>query len=117
MEYKREKYVKQLLDKRGNGLIKVITGLRRGGKSYLLNNLFKPTLQNEGVNQSDIISFAFDKDSDLDKLLPFFSGEPLMVKEGVEEKVNSHKFRAFIKSLLPKRFQAPLSPARRDSAP
>lgn len=101
MEYKREKYVKQLLDKRGNGLIKVITGLRRGGKSYLLNNLFKPTLQNEGVNQSDIISFAFDKDSDLDKLLPFFSGEPLMVKEGVEEKVNSHKFRAFLKSLLP----------------
>jgi predicted AAA+ superfamily ATPase len=101
MEYKRAEYVSQLLDKRGNGLIKVITGLRRGGKSYLLNNLFKPALQNEGVNQSDIISFAFDKDSDLDRLLPFFPEEPLMVKEGDEEKVNSHKFRAFIKSVIP----------------
>lgn len=40
MEIKRDKYLKKLVSKRNNGLIKVITGIRRSGKSYLLFNLY-----------------------------------------------------------------------------
>ena len=39
MEFDREKYVKQLLEREHNGLIKVITGMRRSGKSFLMNEL------------------------------------------------------------------------------
>ena len=41
MEVKRDDYLKRLIDKQDNGMIKVITGLRRSGKSYLLYNLFR----------------------------------------------------------------------------
>ena len=40
MEFGRERYVRKLRERLGNGLVKVITGSRRAGKSYLLNNLF-----------------------------------------------------------------------------
>jgi predicted AAA+ superfamily ATPase len=102
MKYKREQYVRQLLDKQGNGLIKVITGLRRSGKSYLLTNLFLPRIISDKTDLKDIVLFAFDKDEDLDKLLPFFPEEPLFIEEKGEKKVNSHKFRAFIQNTLPK---------------
>lgn len=44
MEAKRDDYLKRLIDKQDNGMIKVITGLRRSGKSYLLYNLFRKYL-------------------------------------------------------------------------
>ena len=47
MEFSRSKYVEQLADMRWNGLVKVITGARRAGKSYLLNELFYRYLLNE----------------------------------------------------------------------
>lgn len=59
-EIKRDYYLEQLLARRHNGLIKVITGLRRCGKSYLLRTLFKNHLLNEGVSQDHIIEMAFD---------------------------------------------------------
>lgn len=60
IEIKRDYYLEQLLSRRHNGLIKVITGLRRCGKSYLLRTLFKNHLLNEGVSQDHIIEMAFD---------------------------------------------------------
>ena len=60
MEIKRNLYLNKLLDKKHNGLIKVITGMRRCGKSYLLFNLFKRRLLDEGVDASHIIEIAFD---------------------------------------------------------
>ena len=45
MEIKRDLYLNELIDKKNNGFIKVITGLRRSGKSYLLNVLFKKHLK------------------------------------------------------------------------
>ena len=60
MEIKRDYYLNQLIDRKHNGLIKVITGLRRCGKSYLLFTLFKAHLLAEGVDREHIIEIAFD---------------------------------------------------------
>ena len=49
MEIKRDFYLQELLQSRHNGMIKVITGLRRSGKSYLLFNLFADALIKEGI--------------------------------------------------------------------
>lgn len=60
MEIKRDRYLNLLISKKHNGLIKVITGMRRCGKSYLLFNLFKDYLLSEGIEKSHIIEIAFD---------------------------------------------------------
>lgn len=60
MVIERKKYIAQLLDSRHNGLIKIITGIRRCGKSFLLFNLFKRQLEMEGVDKEHIIEMAFD---------------------------------------------------------
>ncbi len=60
MEIRRDIYLNKLISKRHNGLIKVVTGMRRCGKSYLLFNLFKEYLVKEGVNENHIIEIAFD---------------------------------------------------------
>lgn len=60
MEIKRDLYLNKLISKKHNGLIKVITGIRRCGKSYLLFTLFKEHLLAEGVDAGHIIELAFD---------------------------------------------------------
>ena len=60
MEIKRDCYLNMLISKEHNGLIKVITGMRRCGKSYLLFTLFKEHLLSEGVGEDHIIEIAFD---------------------------------------------------------
>src|SRR5574344_1923002 len=101
MEYKRESYVEELLSRRGNGFVKIITGLRRSGKSYLLNTLFLPKLKKE-LSVAKILQFAFDSEEDVMKLAPFLPEEPLYVKRGRLEYVNRHKFIALVNSVAPK---------------
>lgn len=60
MEIKRDYYLNKLILKKHNGLIKVVTGIRRCGKSYLLSFLFKNHLMDNGVEESHIIEIAFD---------------------------------------------------------
>lgn len=60
MEIKRDYYLNKLIQKKHNGLIKVITGMRRCGKSYLLFRLFKQHLLSLGVAPDHIIEIAFD---------------------------------------------------------
>ena len=60
MEIKRDQYLNTLISKKNNGLIKVVTGMRRCGKSYLLFNLFKEHLISDGVDEAHIIEIAFD---------------------------------------------------------
>ena len=55
MEIKRDIYLNQLVNARQNGFIKVVTGPRRCGKSYLLKTLFHNHLLSEGVDESHII--------------------------------------------------------------
>ena len=59
-EIKRDYYLEQVIRREGNGLIKIITGIRRCGKSYLLRTLFKNHLLENGVDETHIIEMAFD---------------------------------------------------------
>ena len=60
MEYKRAQYIERLKAKKHNGLIKIITGMRRSGKSYLLFKLFKQELIRDGVLPEQIMAIAID---------------------------------------------------------
>ena len=84
MEIKRDRYLNTLISKEHNGLIKVITGMRRCGKSYLLFTLFKEHLLSEGVAEDHIIEIAFDafenrKYRDPDVLYPYLKEQ---IKDG-----------------------------------
>ena len=59
-EIKRDYYLKRLISADGNGFIKVITGIRRAGKSYLLDPMFTSYLKLSGVEESQIIKIDFD---------------------------------------------------------
>ena len=58
---KREKYLNKIIDKKENGLIKVVTGIRRCGKSFLLDPLYKEYLLNNGVAENHIIKLDLDE--------------------------------------------------------
>lgn len=60
MEIKRDFYLQKLLNRRHNGMIKVITGMRRCGKSYLLFNLFVKALRQEGIGDDHIIQINLE---------------------------------------------------------
>jgi Predicted ATPase (AAA+ superfamily) len=61
MIIQRDQYVSELLSKRGNGKVKIVTGIRRCGKSFLLFNLYKDYLLNEGVEKDCFVELALDK--------------------------------------------------------
>lgn len=60
IEFNREKYLQKLISHKHNSLIKIVTGVRRCGKSYLLFNLFKQHLLDSGVDAAHIIEIVFD---------------------------------------------------------
>ena len=84
MEIKRDKYLEMLQIRRHNGFVKVITGIRRCGKSYLMNDIFYEKLKEDGVNENHIIKFAFDSAEDLlligEDLQELFANKPLSDK-------------------------------------
>ena len=61
MEIKREFYLNELVDRLDNGLIKIVTGIRRCGKSYLLDPIFKNYLIQQGVERDHIIKLSLDE--------------------------------------------------------
>ena len=61
MQYARKQYMDQLIRKKDNGRVKVITGLRRSGKSYLLFTLYRQYLQDHGVEEDQIVGLALDE--------------------------------------------------------
>lgn len=61
MDIKRDKYLNDLINRMHNGMIKVVTGIRRCGKSYLLFNIFKNYLLEQGVTASHIITIELDQ--------------------------------------------------------
>lgn len=91
----RDFYLKKLIDRRENGLIKIITGIRRCGKSYLLNNIFYNYLLSSGVKRENIIKFAFDSSEDLAAI-----GENIVTLEREKRNVDPEKFLAYIKSKI-----------------
>ena len=100
MEFNRDLYLNQIKDKIGNSLIKVITGARRSGKSYLMNEIFYRYLLSINVNSNNIIRFAFDNDEDIDLLEKYYPDEPTKIYiKGNYYVINSKKFRAYIKDI------------------
>ncbi|MBQ2881857.1 MAG: AAA family ATPase, partial [Clostridia bacterium] len=71
MRIERTKYLQELIDRKHNGLVKVITGIRRCGKSYLLFNLFYEHLIAEGVKKENIIKLELDQTSNIKYRNPF----------------------------------------------
>ncbi len=91
MEIKRDLYLNQLIDRMQNGMIKVITGIRRCGKSYLLNTIFYHYLLSQGVRESHMIRFAFDSADDLARI-----DEDMLEIDEKGRKVDPKKFMAYI---------------------
>ncbi len=92
MEIKRDMYLNKLIGKKHNGLVKIVSGIRRCGKSYLLNTLFYRHLLSEGVAEDHIIRFAFDSADDLVMI-----GESLIDVERKKKKADPEKFMAYIR--------------------
>lgn len=67
---KRDVYLQRLKDREQNGLVKIITGIRRCGKSYLLNTLFYNYLKEKHVEDNHIIKISLDDDENSDLLQP-----------------------------------------------
>ena len=65
MEIKRDRYLNTLISSMWDGQVKVITGIRRCGKSYLLRNLFKQYLLQQGTPENHILSFELDLTRDI----------------------------------------------------
>lgn len=71
----RRKYLEKLISKKDNGLVKVITGIRRCGKSYLLFNIYKDYLKSMGVAEECIICLALDDDENIQYRNPLELGK------------------------------------------
>lgn len=93
MEVRRDFYLDKLIKRKNNGLIKVITGICRCGKSYLLNNLFYHHLLESGVAADHIIRFAFDSADDLYRI-----GESLIGIEKEKRGADPEKFMAYVRT-------------------
>lgn len=81
VEIKRDLYLNQLIEKQGNGMVKIVTGVRRCGKSYLLFELFRKHLLSNGVKEEQIIAISLDG-------------------EDFEECLDPSKLSAYIKSKI-----------------
>ena len=87
---RRDSYLEQLINRRENGLIKVITGIRRCGKSFLLFDLFYDYLLGEGVPTDHIITIALDDD------LNVAYREPAKLSEYIRSKVTGQEGMFYI---------------------
>lgn len=93
MEIRRDVYLKRLINRKHNGFIKILTGIRRCGKSYLLNTLFYNHLLESGIKANHIIMFAFDSADDLLKI----GEDPFLLDNTREErKVDPKKFLEYM---------------------
>lgn len=92
MEIKRDLYLKKIISYMWDGQVKVITGIRRCGKSYLLNTLFKRYLLEQGVSKDQILSFALDLAKDIRYR------NPLTLAQTVRERVenSSQQYYLFV---------------------
>ena len=96
MEIKRDACLNELILRLRNGMIKVITGIRRCGKSYLMNSLFYSYLTESVTDDAHILRFAFDSADDLAKI-----GEDPVTLVREKRKVSPEKFMRFITEHIP----------------
>lgn len=91
--YKRQAYLDKLVHSIGNGFIKVVTGIRRSGKSFLLNTLFYDYLKYNVTDDEHIIRFAFDSAEDLERI-----GENPIELQLKKKQVDPTKFMDYLKT-------------------
>lgn len=91
----RDLYLEELKSRMWNDSVKIITGIRRSGKSFLLNSIFYEHLISSGIKEDRIIKFAFDSATDLAKI-----GEDLIELEKNKRKVNYKKFISYLETLI-----------------
>lgn len=111
MEIKRDRYLKQLIGYQWDGQVKVITGIRRCGKSYLLRNIYKDYLLQNGVAENQIISVELDLARDIRYR------NPLELAAYVRSRVeaNKEKFYLFIDEIqMSDRIKNPYNPEGRE---
>lgn len=92
MVIERDEYIEQLLAKRWNGKVKIVTGIRRSGKSFLLSTLFKKRLMEEGVRSEDFIEVALDRKQNIQYRNPNLLYDYIMERA----KDRSRKYYVFI---------------------
>lgn len=78
MEIPREHYLQELRDRMHNGMVKIITGIRRSGKSYLLFHLFQNELLQQGVPKDHIICLSMDGLENMKYRDPFIAYDAIM---------------------------------------
>ena len=83
MIIKRDYYLKKMIDKRENGRIKIITGIRRCGKSYLLFNLYQEYLLSIGVKRNQMILIALDEIDNVEYRNPFRLNDYIKEKKNI----------------------------------
>lgn len=81
MRIERPVYLQKLIDRKRNGMVKIVTGMRRCGKSYLLFNLFADHLKNEGIDEQHIIAI------DLENIYNAYLREPMALLQYVDKHV------------------------------
>lgn len=86
MKIERKRYLQRLVNSRWNGQIKIITGIRRCGKSFLLNTLFREYLIQEGITEDQIIMLELDNDMNARYRNPLQLGDYLREKTGDKSK-------------------------------
>ncbi len=90
MEIKRDRYLQQLINFMWDGQVKVITGIRRCGKSYLLRTLFRDYLLSQGVRENQIITIELDLTRDIKYR------NPIMLAEYIREKTSDEKTNFYL---------------------
>lgn len=99
--FKRDLYLNRLIESQNNKLIKVITGIRRCGKSFLLNNIFYDYLiKDRKIDPKYIFRFAFDNESDIMKLDSYCPKKATTKKVRWQDLVDSRKFLSFIEEQI-----------------
>ena len=90
MEIRRDTYLRQLIDRQWNGLVKVVTGIRRCGKSYLLGKLFRDYLLSQGVVPEQILHLELDLTANMRYR------NPLALSEYVCERMRGETVRHYL---------------------
>ena len=97
IEFGREQYLKTLIERKHNGLVKIITGIRRCGKSYLLSTLFKRHLLKEGVREDHIVEMSEGIiEGDEIRILK----GPLRDQDAIIKKIDRHKRVAYVQMFI-----------------